>query len=426
MKLYLDSQGQPQSTTAPLRLPPKERQVLAVLLEACPRPVSREELMQRVWPSRDGSYDSLSRAILQIRRRIPGISIAALYGHGYRLDSHVLNPDPQIAAAARGSSAALNTYLHAAALLARRTATGVAQATHALERLLEDEPGFAPGHVLAAQGMAIALAWGFGLPGHTFALHAGHHLTQAELIDPQTPGLLATRGWLASIQWQFPEADALFTQALEDGPHDAAALYQYGWHLLACGRAREARERLDRARMLRPYSALTGTMLSFALQRCGRIDEGLDVAAQTAAMEPANPMAEFALVMARIRRSDGPAVLYEARERFLHRAERGLFGAALAWALARHGDADESRQLLFKELRVTDGHDAVHLFSLYALAELQELQPAAHLIERAWAQGHGVLPVLLADPLLRPLRAHRTVSDVVAALTERCGWPGAA
>lgn len=72
-------------------LPPKERQVLRLLLANAGRLVSKDSLLDAVWPGMDTAEESLTRCICVLRKLFKGSRhlIVTVYGRGYRFNSQV-------------------------------------------------------------------------------------------------------------------------------------------------------------------------------------------------------------------------------------------------------------------------------------------------------------------------------------------------
>jgi DNA-binding response OmpR family regulator len=71
---------------APVTLPPKERQILAVLMQAGDKPVSRERLMQQLYGLGEGvDSNTLEVHIYGLRKTLGRRRIETVRGFGYRL-----------------------------------------------------------------------------------------------------------------------------------------------------------------------------------------------------------------------------------------------------------------------------------------------------------------------------------------------------
>ncbi|MGL5103449.1 MAG: winged helix-turn-helix domain-containing protein [Plesiomonas sp.] len=83
------------------QLPPKELAVLICLLESAGELVSKEALLNRVWPNQDVNEESLTRCIYALRRILQENKtnryIETAYGKGYRFCRPVTSMNRQIA-----------------------------------------------------------------------------------------------------------------------------------------------------------------------------------------------------------------------------------------------------------------------------------------------------------------------------------------
>ncbi|MBH3427338.1 winged helix-turn-helix domain-containing protein [Pseudomonas alkylphenolica] len=72
-------------------LPPKERQVLRLLLANAGRLVSKDSLLDAVWPGMDTAEESLTRCICVLRKLFKEHRhlIVTVYGRGYRFNGQV-------------------------------------------------------------------------------------------------------------------------------------------------------------------------------------------------------------------------------------------------------------------------------------------------------------------------------------------------
>ncbi|MFC6336383.1 transcriptional regulator [Pseudomonas sp. CCM 7891] len=69
-----------------IQLPPKEWQVLRLLLASAGVLVTKDHLLERAWSCRDVTEESLTRCICSLRRHLRGDKgfIKTIYGKGYR------------------------------------------------------------------------------------------------------------------------------------------------------------------------------------------------------------------------------------------------------------------------------------------------------------------------------------------------------
>lgn len=70
-----------------IQLPPKESQVLRLLLASAGMLVTKDHLLERAWPHNDATEESLTRCICSLRKYLKGgrALIKTVYGKGYRV-----------------------------------------------------------------------------------------------------------------------------------------------------------------------------------------------------------------------------------------------------------------------------------------------------------------------------------------------------
>lgn len=74
-----------------IQLPPKESHVLRLLLTTPGVLVTKDCLLEHVWPDIDVAEESLTRCIYSLRKQLEGDRglIATVYGRGYRFNGRV-------------------------------------------------------------------------------------------------------------------------------------------------------------------------------------------------------------------------------------------------------------------------------------------------------------------------------------------------
>ncbi|NWB47399.1 winged helix-turn-helix domain-containing protein [Pseudomonas gingeri] len=140
-----------------VHLPPKELQVLRLLLGSAGRLVTKDRLLDSVWPGMDAAEESLTRCIYVLRKLLEESKgyIATVYGKGYRFTGPVVPllpvledplgalPTELIAACCEPWSALqlADTWLALSMLGLCDRGAGVEQARAAVARVLELEAG---------------------------------------------------------------------------------------------------------------------------------------------------------------------------------------------------------------------------------------------------------------------------------------------
>ena len=79
-----------------VHLLPKPFELLRILIDARPRPISKSELIERVWPGRFMSDASLTRAVNQVRAAVGDMTrdggiIRTVHGYGYAFAADIVD-----------------------------------------------------------------------------------------------------------------------------------------------------------------------------------------------------------------------------------------------------------------------------------------------------------------------------------------------
>lgn len=398
--LTLDAAGFPCAGEQPLDLPPKERAVLALLLQRRPAVVTKEEFAGAVWPGGTMSDESLARCISRLRRTLQawGLGIESVYGTGYRLTGEGAPAlHPRLASAAHARTATVDAYLHARQLALQRTPPAVARAIELLRELILREPAYTPARVALADALAAAVGWGL-LPTSPAVDEGLRVLDEARSIDAATPGLAGARGALLDMAWRFDEAGVAHEEALRLGSDDSDTLLVHSRHLLLTGEPDQAVEHLRSALQISPHAPLLRMTLSRALVQAGRGADALAQAQAAVADHPGNLLlVAFELAM------HAMVAPHPALEKPAWRLSEGadtppFVWTVLAFVLARLERRDAALDIIDAALicsRTTTGEATLYAAPLAALGELDR---AAGLLQRACDEHCGMLAMVLRDP----------------------------
>jgi DNA-binding winged helix-turn-helix (wHTH) protein/tetratricopeptide (TPR) repeat protein len=403
--LTLDDAGFPTAHGRPLDLAPKERAVLALLLQRRPAVVSKNDFAEVAWAGQAMSDESLARSISRLRRVLGplGLSIESVYGTGYRLDGDSAASAgpapaaPRLAGVAHASQATVDAYLHARQLAQTRTPAAVARAIGLLRELIGREPAYTPASVALGEALAAAVGWG-QVPTDAAVAEGLSVLAAAERLAPATSGLAAARGSLLDMAWRFEEAAVAHAQALRQGSEDPDTLQLFARHLLMTGQADAAVAQLRRALLLSPHAPLLRMTLSRALVQAGR---GAEAVAEAEAALAENPgqllLVAFSLAM---RAMVAPTPAIEAPAwRLSEGADTPPFvWTVLSFVLACLGRREAALDIIDATLicsRTTTGEATLYAAPLAALGEVDR---AAELLQRALDERCGMLAMVLRDP----------------------------
>lgn len=407
--LSLDEHGFPLLGGEPLRLPPKERAVLALLLQRRPAVVSKDEFAQVVWRGAAMSDESLARSISRVRRALagPGWQLESVYGIGYRLLAPAVGEEDSLPEAAgptrwtaltQTAPGVLDTYLHARQLVQQRTPEAMARAIGLLRALLREHPGYTPAAVALAEALTAAVGWG-QLDTPAVVQDGLAVLDAAAARDAATPGLAAARGALLDVAWRFDEAAQAHAQALRRGANDPDTLMLHARHLLYTGQAPAAVGQLRHALTLAPHHLMLRMHLARALVQAGQGDAGLAEADAALADHPGQlVIVAFALAI-RAMVAPEPALAAPAWRLTEGRDTPPFVWTVLSFVLARLQRREPALDIVEASLlcsRTTPGEATLYAAPLACLGEFDR---AAVLLRRALDERCGMLAMVLRDPV---------------------------
>lgn len=415
---------------------PRVFEVLAYLLDNRERVVSKEELLERLWPGQSVSESALTRAVRDARRALGDTGtkerwIQTVHGRGYRFAGLVSGDTARPGGAGttrdeatpderrRGGGGpthdlrAYQLYVQGRFTFGRYTADGIRKAVHYFEQAIAIDPGFALAHVGLARAYAELANEGVGplLPETAFA-RAAEAVARALALDPElgeAHGIVALLAFSRDYDWTTAERE--FRKALDLAPACADVYDHYGWLCLALERHEQAIDLFRRARELDPLAHPTDIIA--ALLRAGRHAE---------ALEAAERVIEFDATIARGHSLRGWALLLTGRENegltSLETAvaispESTLFRAQLGQAYALVGRSAEARKML-DALLETEKERYVSPYHLaYLYTGLGADDEAIDCLERAYAQRAPGIAVVKGSFLFGSLRAHPRFQELL-------------
>lgn len=406
--LSLDEHGFPLLDGQPLKLPPKERAVLALLLRRQPAVVSKDDFAQAVWRGTPMSDESLARSISRVRRALvgPGWQLESVYGIGYRLHPPAGGAGLPVTeggatrwtALAQAAPGVLDTYLHARQLVQQRTPEAMDRAIALLRALLREHPDYTPAAVALAEALTAAVGWG-QLDTPAVVQDGLSVLDAAAARDARTPGLAAARGALLDMAWRFGEAAQAHARALRSGANDPDTLMLHARHLLYTGQAEAAVARLRHALTLAPHHLMLRMHLSRALVQAGQGDAGLAEADAALADHPGQlVIVAFALAI-RAMVAPEPALAAPAWRLTEGRDTPPFVWTVLSFVLARLQQREPALDVIDASLlcsRTTPGEATLYAAPLACLGEFDR---AAALLRRALDERCGMLAMVLRDPV---------------------------
>lgn len=407
--LAVDADGNVYLHAAPLELAPKELAVLHRLLVRWPNVVRKDEFLQHIWAGRMMSDESLARCVAKARKAlatVPGVSIKAVYGQGYRIEraGGLNTPVPLHQAAfhrrlmdiAQAPSLLAETVSHCESLIHLRTRFSLQQSEQLLRAVLEQDGNYLAARVNLAICLAAQVTSGMG--------DGCRHIDEGlELLAPALergfPGSGATTVYahLLDCSWRFAEAEPLHRKALQQAGDDAATQYNYGWHLLAQGRCEQAVAAMQEAHTLRPFSVAISIMYARTLLALEQVDQAVEVVTGVCARFPESTAASLYSISLQAALRPCAEVAERARLVRVDCLAWPLCNSNLAFIHARCGD----HAAAWRSIRAQDDEGPTlrlsHVAALFLMGAVDE---AFERIEQAFAARVSILPALLHLPEL--------------------------
>ena len=213
------------------------------------------------------SYDRELADIFETQEEIAGeIARALQVKLGFRVAQSV----------ARRSTDNLTAYtwtLRGADLYSRSDVTNLKKAQAFFNKAIDLDPEYVPAYVGHARASIELFGWGRG-PAGDLLDDAERSLREAELLDPGSSAIHATRGMVGLYRNDWVGAERAFKKALELDPNDYWA--QNAWAEVLCfhvSRPQEAAELYEVLRWREPLDLRIASNYALSLMQTGRVDE---------------------------------------------------------------------------------------------------------------------------------------------------------
>lgn len=276
----------------PLKLGPKVIQTLVILLAARGAVVTKDELIEAVWPEGFVEDGNLTQTIYMLRKTLRAHwdrpAIITLARRGYRFDADVTLAEATVprrlkrvwsgffaiaavcavamltTADTRNAAVRpeLNSQAHRLYVLGRyswnlRTQTGLTQSLSYFAQLTKLAPRSPLGYAGLTDAYLMLIDHGFGgMNMHRYAQLARVNGRRALRADPKSAEALTSAGMIAlSLDHDTARADGDFKAAIASGPDYACAHHWYGTSLAMQGRVAAAHRQFEIAATLDPTSS---------------------------------------------------------------------------------------------------------------------------------------------------------------------------
>jgi serine/threonine protein kinase/tetratricopeptide (TPR) repeat protein len=296
----------------------------------------------------------------------------------------------------------------------KRTTDGTSMALNHFRRVIAKDAGYAP----AYSGVAdcyVTLWLSLGALSRDQALpQARQALDRALVLDADLADAHSTVATLRMYaDWDWPGAEAEYKRALALNPSYATAHHWYGLLLAFRGKPQEARQELERARELDPFSPIIRLNLAWVQFSAGDNDALIAASQKELAADSSSWNAYWDLGSAYVQKGEldkGIVALQKAVE-LSHSSSATL--SSLGYALGRSGKRHEAEQVLRKLLQRAQHEPVAAEEIAIVYVGLGDNNNALLWLEQAYrAQSKGLV-LLKADPWYHSLAAEPRYQELV-------------
>ncbi len=358
----------------PVMLPPRVLDVLTYLIERPGELITRESLIDALWPRTAVEENSLDRSIFLLRRGLgegprEHRFVATVRGRGYRFVATVTRaslPDHGTAAnetPAVRDSEARQLYQQAQALLLRPNEENVRATIELLAVATRRSPDFARAWALLSVAHVLCMIWEYVVPDPVASAERASQRSLA--LDPRDGTSHTAVGLVHALRGEWCEAERHLSAAdtLPNDPYFMGLRLHVTW---AAGHIRESARQLHQVHLSALAEPFAAQMLAFAHQTLGDdaatrkyLELAITLGAPPAVAPHPDMVAQLAL---RERRYEDAAKLMGECVRLEQRGADALHAvelvhSALGFAAGRREAASELHKL---EIRLRkDGLDPV-------------------------------------------------------------------
>jgi len=403
-----------------LELSPKALQVLAVLVGNAGRVVSKDDLLNIVWPEAVVEEGNLSVHIFALRRALGAGATRAEYietipKRGYRfaapLDSMHESDTGASATPQRDRCSTAGHYLQ------QQTAGGCNRAAAEYRECLKIEPRNARAKAGLANTLLFRLVLG-DLSRNQAVPRAQALLEEANQIDPACSDVHLSRSRLFGLgHWQWERAHDELQHALDLAIHDETRYLVGAWqgcYLVERGEQEKGLQRLGWANAACPLSPFLWRFLAEAHFLARDFSGCVAVSRKALQLHPHCWLLHRALGRALTALGEyGQARRCYRRATLLYNAPQAGLLAELAYLDAAAGRKDSAGRMLGR-LRLPAGRQDVSLVAIAQIhAALGDKDRALDCLEQACANRDWALSALKQDYRLDPVRSERRYRKVL-------------
>ena len=403
----------------PLELSPKALQVLAVLVRNAGRVISKDDLLNIVWPEAAVEEGNLAVHVFALRKALGERSATARYietipRRGYRFAAP-LHPVRESAANPQRDRCEIAAYY-----VRQQTAEGCRRAEAEYRECLQTEPANAKAKVGLANTLLFRFVLG-DLDRNEAMPRAKTLLDEASQIDSACADVHLSRSRLLCLgEWQWERAQEELQHALEVADNVETTYIAAAWqgrHQVECGELESGLQRLRWANASRPLSPFISRFLAEAYFLARDFLGCITFSRKALELHPHCWLLYRTMAAALTAIGEyGPARRCYRRAMLLHDAPQSSLMAELAYLDAATGKKDRAVKFL-ERLQLQVGWQRAPLVSIARIhAALGNRNRALECLEQACANRDWSLASLKQDYRLDPLRTAPRFCRLVAGV----------
>lgn len=412
-----------------IRLQEKPFRILELLLERAGDVVTREELVQRLWPYLHVNFErSLNTAVNSLREALGDSSrhcrfIETRPGLGYRFVAHV----EEVSDITFSLPAAANTvtpttfgtyedYLKGRHFYEKMSEDDLRKSVAHFESAIVQDAYYAPAYAGLADAYTSFAFFGM-LPPVEAGSKAKALAMKALEMDTALPEAHTTFALVkASFEWDWAAAEMGYRRALELNPNYADAHHRYAMLLSRMGRTADAIKQIRRAQELNPLSLTISTEAGWIFCMAQDFPSAIEQCWKVLGIEPAFAPAQYTLGLAYERLGMMEEAITEFENARTCSGNNPVMAAALAHAYAVGGMPDEAVDILRVLEETSKGRYVSSYWTSMIWTGLGAHDRALDEIENACKHRDVWLTWLHAEPRFHPIRSQARFGHVLKLL----------
>ena len=409
-----------------IRLQAKPFRILELLLERSGELVTRDELIQQLWPGLHVNFEqSLNTAVNSLREALGDSSRSCRFietrsGLGYRFVAHV----EQITAIDLGlpgftthiasrTFGVYEDYLKGRHFYEKMSEDDLRRSVAHFESAIRQDSTYAPAYAGLADSYTLFAFFGMLAPAEA-GRKAKELAARAVQIDGALPEIrAASASVMTSFGWDWTSAELECQRSLELNPNYAEGHHRFAALLCRLGRMQEAIQRICRAQELNPVSMAISMQAGWIFCMARQFEAAVDQCWNALSVEPKFAPAQYTLGLAYGQLGMVDEALTEFENARTCSGNNPVAAAALSHAYASAGRPSESRAILHELGKMSEQRYVSCYWKAMIWIGLREYDRALNEIENACRDGDVWLTWLSVEPRFDPIRSHERFTRVL-------------